>query len=467
MAVSSVFSWVFAIWSLCAAGFIADSAAAQDKPNTLNIIHAYRIDAMHNVKVQYQYTGSITAENDDQQDQPRVFPLDTRILVNFDQRVTNASANSAQAVRVFDQAKAEIKAGRGATSSKLSSNNELILARIKSNNKDLSEYQFASVADTLTQREYELVKNPADPLTFHRVFNKKNAKVGDKWKVGESDAASFLALDRIISSELFLSLESVKGGVARIFVSGIVKGEIDDAIAEMKVNGLATLDLATQQITALRMDIETNRRVGQVAPGFDGQVKIDLSIRPINDNPRIDRQALNRAYRGKKVRFTFKVDQENSDFTIDCDPRWRVIASEKEGAILRYIDDGQLLAQCNVVQLPDRPVDKPLKLEEFKLEVGKIISQSQAKIVNASESQTPNGLNALRLLVSGIESNIPVNWLYYHLTSSDGRRLTVVFTLEQDVADEFGDADRSLVEQVRFKPQAMTQAQQNRPTKNR
>ena len=38
-------------------------------------------------------------------------------------------------------------------------------------------------------------------------------------------------------------------------------------------------------------------------------------------------------------------------------------ASEEDAAILRYLENGDLLAQCNIVSLASRPADKPLLLD--------------------------------------------------------------------------------------------------------
>ena len=149
------------------------------------------------------------------------------------------------------------------------------------------------------------------------------------------------------------------------------------------------------------------------------------------------------------------------------EPGWRVIASEKEAAVLRFIRDGQLLAQCNAVQLPSRPKDKPLTLDQFKKEIEKVVVEGRGRVVDTSKFKNANGLSVMRLLVDGKQSDLDVRWLYYHLTSPDGRRMTVVFTIEQELEDEFAAADRLLVNDVRFKTKPITAAQRSSRNQNR
>lgn len=64
---------------------------------------------------------------------------------------------------------------------------------------------------------------------------------------------------------------------------------------------------------------------------------------------------------------------------------------------------------------------------------------------------TESGLEALKISVDGLESDIPFQWIYYHIGNDDGRRTTFVFTLEKDAVDYFKNADQVLVQSVNFK----------------
>lgn len=463
---SHVFSGFLTILCLLSPAFCPANSPVL--PESINVQHRQNTDQMQQVKSKYVYDGALIVENE-KDDEVRSVPLDVRADFFWDQRVTAQSKTSAQAIRIFKSAAANIKAGTGRTDSKLDEPNQLVLSRIQTDKSDLTKFEHASVENVLSQREYELLKNPADPLTFHRMFNQKDVKVGDTWKVNDEAAASFLTLDRMITNDLTLKLKSISGDKAKIHITGRVKGESDDAIVQMNVKGSATFDVKQQLVTWLRMDIEKDRRLGQLAPGFEGQVKVDVSVVPIKDNPTISRDAIKKQFKGKKLRFSFKLDKPKSQFSLIHDPAWRLIASEEEAAVLRYMQDGQLLAQCNVVQLPNRPTDKPLTLDQFKEEINKAVAKGQGRIVGSSKFQNSKGLSVLRLLVDGKQSDIDVRWLYYHLSGMDGRRLTVVFTIEQDMEDEFAAADRLLVNEVSFKskpnPRAAIQSSSRKKTR--
>ena len=436
---------------------------------TYDLTHQVKADETLNIKSQVQYVGSVIVDGAGQDEDARVLPLDVRAQFDFDQRISAGSTTSPQAIRHFDKAYATISAGKGKTESKLDKSNHLVLARLKDTTEGTHQVQIASIGGILRQKEYELLKNPGDPLAYANLLDKKNVKVGEKWDLRDEQIIGLLTFNRIVSSSMKMMLKSVENNEAKIYIYGSVKGEVDDVIAEQKVKGIFQLDLNEKRVAALRLSIDEERRTGQVAPGFEGKIKLDTRITPTSENVMMRKERLAEIYKGKKIKFAFLFDRSDNEFQLKHNTKWRVIASEEEAAVLRYIDDGQLIAQCNVVQLPRRPVDKPLELSQFQTEVQKIIAESEARIVNSDQWITSSGYSALHVSVDGTESGIPFMWLYYHVAAQDGRRVTFVYTLEKDSKEYFGSADRKLVDSITFKKprQSTASAYDSKPATKR
>ena len=215
----------------------AQAAGNPAVKETVDIVHKQLTDRMQEVKSKYNYKGVILVENEEDDEEIRTLPLTVRADFYCDQRVTTKSENSAQAIRMYKSATASIKAGTGKTDSKLELDNQMILSRIQTTPRDLTLFEHASVQEMLSQREYELLKNPGDPLTFHRLFQKTKVNVGDKWATDDEALSGFLALDRVITKNVKLSLKSLADGKAKIHITGRVKGESDDVIVEMTIKG--------------------------------------------------------------------------------------------------------------------------------------------------------------------------------------------------------------------------------------
>ena len=70
--------------------------------------------------------------------------------------------------------------------------------------------------------------------------------------------------------------------------------------------------------------------------------------------------------------------------------------------------------------------------------------------MNAGESTSRRGHLVYRVEVAGTASELPVRWIYYSLTDTQGHRLALVFTMEGDQVQPFGAADREIVEHLAF-----------------
>ena len=435
---------------VCSALSVLTLANAEAQ-TTYDIVHQVQADQTLNIRTQVQYQGSVIADAAGQQENSRVVPLDVRGQFVFDQRISDSSSSGAQAIRYFDTASATIKTGQTQSESVLQKDNKLVLSRIKSSKNGNQQFQVASIAGAIRQKEYELLKNPGDPLSYADIFNKTDIKIGEKWKVEKAQLASLLAYDRIVSSSVNMMLKSVEANLARVYIFGEAEGVVDDVQTDVTVKAIAQYDLNQKLVTSIRISMDEERRPGAFAPGFEGKVKLDTQIAKTTPNAMMSKQRLAQLYQGKKIKFSFLFDRPNTDFQLMHDTDWRVIASEEDEVALRFITNGELIAQCNITELPRRPIDNPLALSQFQEEVRRIISQSEARIVDAKRLVTPSGYETLKVQVDGIESNIPFLWTYYHVAAQDGRRLTMVFTVEKDTADLLGAADQVLLNRLYFK----------------
>jgi hypothetical protein len=114
------------------------------------------------------------------------------------------------------------------------------------------------------------------------------------------------------------------------------------------------------------------------------------------------------------------------------------------------MDRGELIAQCNVSVLPSLKKGKAVTLAQFQEDMRKNLDTNFGTFVNARESTTSQGYLVYRVEAAGTASQLPVRWIYYLLTDTEGRRVALVFTMEGDLVKPFGSADRQIVESLAF-----------------
>jgi len=441
----SLFAKAFYQVAVLISGFIFTAIASAE---TFNIEVATDRGIQQRVEARFEHEGKVVVAHGGQIKNQKQLPMDTVASMTYYQRLTG-SEKDPQAIRYFENSKGNFNIEKGKVNSSVSKENRMVVARLKS--VPGQRLQMASVMDTLSQSEFELIKNPADPLTYAKLLRQKNVKISGKWKPGNDALADFLSVDRILFNETQLLLKNVVQNKARIYMLGEVDATIDDVGTALKISGIFDIDLTSKTVTDVRVNIDEVREAGQVAAGFQGKSKIDIRLTRDTSCDHLSNDMLKKYTKSRRIKQKLKWASDSGRFALEYDPRWRVIAAEQEAAVLRYVDDGDLMAQCDVVQLPSRPANNPLTLAAYKKEVQKmILSDKTAKISDAKEMTTATGLSALKVTVKGIEKELPVQWIYYHVSSEDGRRLTFVFTLEQEIAKVFQPSDHRMVNGLSF-----------------
>ena len=59
-------------------------------------------------------------------------------------------------------------------------------------------------------------------------------------------------------------------------------------------------------------------------------------------------------------------------------------------------------------------------------------------------------MQTLRVSARGLVSEVPIRWIYYHVSNSSGQRAAYVFTLSDEMNEKFAARDQLLVDSLRF-----------------
>ena len=413
------------------------------------ILAQIKPDDIHDVRVQVDYIGSVVVYSkggQTEQDKETVLPLEVRANLAYEQQCIETFK---RAIRHYEKGTAQIRIDKQNQTSVLGESKRDLNVFLAGRNKITKSLLFACPNKLLEQSEVELVRTPFDFLTLSGFLAHDDAKVGTSWQPADQDLVNVLAIDLIYTNDVELTVKEMNDDQTKIYVTGRATGEVDGEDIEVTISAVGLIDNQKDFVKSFRASMREVRDAGQIAPGFEGTVKFDLRA-----TKKTDAESIPVALRDNPVRFRPQklAWQPENSFEVYFDPRWRLITSEDQAAVFRLLDNGDLLAQCNVVQLPNRPENNLLELAEFRSEVGKMMDGADAEILNSKESQSSRGLSVLKVEVLGEEKNVPIRWTYYHVGHNDGRRLTFIFSVEDEVYDRFNLFGNSLVDAVLFKP---------------
>ncbi|MHB8902278.1 MAG: hypothetical protein ACYC6Y_26260, partial [Thermoguttaceae bacterium] len=213
--------------------------------------------------------------------------------------------------------------------------------------------------------------------------------------------------------------------------------------------------LVARRITWFGLLIQEKRSVGHVGPGLDVTARLQAKITPIEESPQLTDGALSG--------LTLEPADENcwlayasqaGGWQLMNDRRWYVTSQDAKSVILRMVDNGTFVAQCNVSTLPQVDMEKLPSLSKFQEDIQGGLGKSFGQFVSARQETNGLGYRVFRVVVDGMASEMPIQWVYYLIADQGGRQLTLVFVVEAELAERLAGADEQLAGAVQFTDRA-------------
>jgi hypothetical protein len=374
-------------------------------------------------------------------------PMSVVAQFSYDEQRLDDGAGQTQrlAVRYYDDAQAVIKIADKITKPQLRDNRKLISVVA---NKDAA--YLSSPDGPLTRDELELIDIPGNTAILDQLLPESDTQIGNRWKPSADAMARFLCLDAVGHTEVECLLTAVKDNKAEIDFNGTLGGAIDGVATEIELKGKLLFDNDLQLPKTLLLAIKEQRGIGHVSPGLDVVAKLRLNIAPRPDSKLLNSEMVQSAKlpdTDAAPPLEYIADSKGYHFVYDR--RWHLTRDDADLLVMRFIDRGDLVAQCNVGASPVS-VDKPLELAEFQTDVQKALGQLFGKFDRATESTSSSGVRVLRSVVEGAAAQLPIQWRYYLVHDSKGHGVTLIFTMESPLVDQFHDQDLPIINSVEF-----------------
>jgi len=330
---------------------------------------------------------------------------------------------------------------------------------------------FHCPGEPLRREELDLIDTPANPIMLDDMLPPEAVAVGDKWKIPDPAVAQLLGLEAVSWTDIESVLGEVANGVAEISSAGAVSGAVGGVSTEIELKAKYKFDIAHKRISYFALLIKEKRAIGHIGPGLDTVCKLLMVISPLAESSHLTTEVVDRvAHQTPPAVVPLRYTAVSGQFRFDYEPRWYVTGDDTKLAILRLLDRGELVAQCNVSALPANTKSTPT-LEEFQRDIERSLGASFGQFVSASQDTTEKGYRVLRVVAQGTVSQLPIEWIYYLIRDEQGRSVSLAFTFEQELAERFAGADRLIVNQLKIldgpSPTAAREKSPTAPTSQR
>ena len=117
------------------------------------------------------------------------------------------------------------------------------------------------------------------------------------------------------------------------------------------------------------------------------------------------------------------------------DRHWHTYWDDPKLTVLKRLEDGKVVAQCNLATGPSAGKGRHQDLTQFRDDIRRSLKQRFVQFLGAGEVDgDPAGGFRYKVGVQGREGELGVLWYYYLIASPEGDQVLATFTLaEQDV----------------------------------
>lgn len=346
-----------------------------------------------------------------------------------------------RSVRYYDDVRAVIKIAEGGEKPSLDASRRLIVAERQPGEAT----QLHSPGSPLKREELDLIDVPGSSLVIDDLLPTEPVAKGESWKVSDKTLAALLSLDAVSWSDASGILGDITAdGLADIAVGGTLNAAVAGISTEIVLKVKIKFDTRSRQVRQFAMLAKENRAVGHIGPGLDTVAKVIVDIKPLTQSQHLTAAELAKLPKQSPAELlALGYEPRGGQYQMQYDRRWFVTEDEPKLTVLRLVDRGELVAQCNISPLPK--LEKPIPLAEFQRDVERTLGKSFGKFVSAGQTINEAGYAVFRVVVHGDVGGMPIEWIYYLVQERSGKRVSLSFTLEQRLSERFAETDRELV----------------------
>jgi len=395
------------------------------------------------------------------QEKSQKLPIDANARFRFRERRLPSGgrdANALRAAREFETATLETTIAGRLSKQALPENNQLIIA----SGASTGVWVYCPTG-MLSREAMDLLELPGEPLALQALLPADPVEVGGKWIPSPWAVQMLATVEAVQKSEMNCELVSVKGNTATIQLDGSVLGQRYGANTEVKVSGEITFDIKAQLIATAKLTYNIKANIGTVSPGIDARVDtvVTRQITPTEGaltNKLLESLPISPPRGAEMLAF----DAEPWKVQLLHDRRWHLFQAVLEGTsqvvIFRLMEDGSLICQSNVAQIPTAAPGQHASLEQFEEDIKTSLGKRFKSLQPHEKIPADNGQIIYRVIAEGQTTltgkkgavDVPMQWNYYLLAAPNGQQLSFVFAIEPQLVEQLKDRDLEMVKSVRF-----------------
>ncbi len=320
-----------------------------------------------------------------------------------------------------------------------------------------------SPAGPLTRSELEVVEAVGDPLALTGVLPVGPVVQGDHWRVGGDAVRGLSGYDALASNALDATVESLDATAAVIRLKGEIRGAALGGAGTVSCEGTLRFDRVAGQVVQLDLTRHETRKAGPVEEGLDITSTLTVERKAIATPPELADPIVTTLPRDRDPqRELLILLAPDGKYTLRHDRDWHIYWDDTRLTVLKRLDHGEVVAQCNLNDGPKEPTCKHQHPDQFRDDVRRALRFDQFIGVGEVDGDPAGGFR-YKVAVQGRQGDVGILWDYYLLASPDGDQLLATFTHALAQESAFANQDMRLVASFRWTLPASDPAARPKP----
>lgn len=354
-------------------------------------------------------------------------------------------AEALRAMRNYQLAEAEITVADRKTINRLDKNSQQIVA--EGRREGVRVY---STAGPMTYENVELLRTPGDSLALLGLLPLQEIDASSNWTPPAWVLPCLAGVEAVSEVTANCKIEKLDSQFAIIAFEGRLSGAVHGAVTKITVTGKVAFDRTNKHIRQAVVEQEEERAIGAVSPGMKVKATVHVDRATVSGSNAFSDTALSKVPINTESQQLALWFDASWGLRFAYDRNWHVFHQKDNVAVLRLMDAGSLVAQCNVSQMPTLVAGTVTSINQFQDDIRTSLGTSVKGFSEAASTKTASGITLYRVVVTGESQKVPMHWLYYLCISPDGRQTAFVFSVESRLVDQLATRDREMVESVIF-----------------
>ncbi|GAB5402552.1 MAG: hypothetical protein Aurels2KO_07830 [Aureliella sp.] len=300
---------------------------------------------------------------------------------------------------------------------------------------------------SLSHREVELIAAPVNTACLELLLPTEPAKPDASWKLSAEDAASVFNIEAVHKSEVTSRVTKVENGKATIEIKGSLDGTANSVPTHIDVKGSYQVSMGKQcaLVTWVGIVLKEERSISAMEPGFTVTARVRILRQEATREGLLSRDELAQlASKDDPGRWLTKLESLSGGYSMLADRRWKMFADSGNQAILRMVENNMVIAQCNILHLAELEEGQQLTLEGLQADIKAELGESFEQFLESSEKLNAANLRVIRVVAMGTREDVPIQWIYSHISDDSGKRIALVYTMGGNVTDRFAASDEQM-----------------------